>query len=132
MNKKPRARRGRKKTAYGKHLILDAYGIDEKKLRNRSALLKLLTRLPKKLKMRIVGKPAVLKVSSTIPRYPDWGLSGFAVLLESHISFHTWPKEGFVAMDLYSCKDFNHKDTVKYLNDYWLPRKMRIQIVNRG
>jgi len=120
------------KNLYGKHLVMDAYGVDEKKLRNRPDLIKLLSRLPKKLKMRIIGKPVVLKISSTIFKYPDWGLSGFVVLLESHISFHTWPKEGFVAMDIYSCRDFNYKSTVKYLKNYWRPQKMKIKVIIRG
>jgi S-adenosylmethionine decarboxylase len=82
--------------------------------------------------MTIIGEPLVFKVSSTIPKYSDWGLSGFVILLESHISFHTWPKEGFVAMDVYSCKDFNHENTVKYLKNYWRPKKMRTKVIIRG
>ena len=132
MNKNLRKSYGSRRGVFGKHLIMDAYGVDEKKLRNRLALIKLLSRLPKRLKMTIIGEPLVSKVSSTIPKYTDWGLSGFVILLESHISFHTWPKDGFVAMDVYSCKDFNHENTVKYLKSYWRPKKMRIKIIIRG
>jgi len=33
------------------------------------------------------------------------GLTGFAVLGESHISFHTWPEYGFAAVDVFTCGD---------------------------
>ncbi len=132
MNKNLRKSYRNKKGIFGKHLIVDAYGIDEKKLRDRQALIKLLSYLPKRLKMTIIRKPLVFKISSTSPKHPDWGLSGFVILLESHISFHTWPVENFVAMDIYSCKDFDHKDTVKYLKNYWCPKKMLTKIIIRG
>ena len=31
------------------------------------------------------------------------GVSCVGVLLESHISFHTWPSEGVITLDLFSC-----------------------------
>jgi S-adenosylmethionine decarboxylase proenzyme len=31
------------------------------------------------------------------------GISCVGVLLESHISFHTWPKEGVITLDLFTC-----------------------------
>merc|ERR1719201_2179350 len=31
------------------------------------------------------------------------GVSCVGVLLESHISFHTWPEEGVITLDLYTC-----------------------------
>lgn len=36
---------------------------------------------------------------------PSGGISGVAVLAESHISIHTWPERGFAAMDLFMCGD---------------------------
>ncbi|MCL5004846.1 MAG: adenosylmethionine decarboxylase [Patescibacteria group bacterium] len=115
---------------WGKHLIIDAYGIDYAKLRNQKSIKNLLKDLPKKFKMRPLGKESVKKVSSDF--YPDWGVSGFVMLYESHISLHTWPEEGYVAMDLYSCKDFDDKAIVKYLREFWNAKKMKIKVVIRG
>ena len=33
------------------------------------------------------------------------GVSGVAVLAESHISVHTWPEKGFAAFDVFMCGD---------------------------
>lgn len=35
----------------------------------------------------------------------DSGLTGFAVLGESHISFHTWPEYGYAGVDVFTCGD---------------------------
>lgn len=34
---------------------------------------------------------------------PNGGVSGVAVLAESHISIHTWPECGYAAIDLFMC-----------------------------
>ena len=31
------------------------------------------------------------------------GLTGFLMLAESHISVHTWPAEGYAAIDIFTC-----------------------------
>ena len=31
------------------------------------------------------------------------GISCVGVLMESHISFHTWPEEGVITLDLFTC-----------------------------
>ena len=34
---------------------------------------------------------------------PNGGVSGVAVLAESHISIHTWPERDYVALDIFMC-----------------------------
>ncbi|MDI6717861.1 MAG: adenosylmethionine decarboxylase [Patescibacteria group bacterium] len=116
--------------AWGKHLIIDAYGIDYKKLKDERAIKKLLKSLPKKFNMRPLGKESVKQVKSDA--YPDWGVSGFIMLYESHISLHTWPEERYVAIDLYSCKDFDEKGIQKYLKEFWGYERAKIKLVIRG
>ncbi len=118
------------KKIYGKHLIVDAYGIEEKKLKNFRTIRSLLKTLPKKFKMRPLGNAVVKKVSTDY--YPNWGISGFIMLCESHISIHTWPEEGYMTMDVYSCKDFNDKAIVKYLKKYWECKTMKTRTITRG
>lgn len=36
---------------------------------------------------------------------PNGGVSGVAVLAESHISIHTWPECGYAALDIFMCGD---------------------------
>lgn len=115
---------------WGKHLIIDAYGIEEKKLKNHKEIRKLLHRLPLVFKMKALSRAVVKKVVSDY--YPNWGVSGFIMLYESHISLHTWPEEGYVAMDLYSCKDFDDKEITNYVKEYWGAEKMKVKKITRG
>lgn len=36
---------------------------------------------------------------------PNGGISGVAVLAESHISIHTWPERDYAALDIFMCGD---------------------------
>jgi S-adenosylmethionine/arginine decarboxylase-like enzyme len=54
------------------------------------------------------------------------------MLYESHISLHTWPEKGCLAMDLHSCKNFNHRAVIKFLKKYWGCKKMKTRVVMRG
>ncbi|MCK5726288.1 MAG: adenosylmethionine decarboxylase [Thiotrichaceae bacterium] len=36
---------------------------------------------------------------------PNGGVSGVAVLAESHISIHTWPERDYAALDIFMCGD---------------------------
>lgn len=118
------------KKTWGKHLSIDAYGIEEKKLKDLQAIRNLLRDLPKKFKMRPLGNAVVKKVATD--HYSDWGVSGFIMLYESHISIHTWPEKGYMAMDVYSCKDFNTQAIIKYLKKFWNCKRMKTRVVIRG
>ena len=41
--------------------------------------------------------------SISFSKFPPYGVSGTIVISESHISTHTWPEQGYVALDIYTC-----------------------------
>ncbi len=114
----------------GRHLIIDAYGVEKKKLTNKKFLTGFLENLPKELNMRIVRKPIVNKIFSD--KYLCMGFSGFVIIYESHISFHTWPEENYIALDVYSCNDFSEKRAIKYIKRYFETNDMKIKSIMRG
>jgi S-adenosylmethionine decarboxylase len=51
----------------------------------------------------IVGELGLTGIRSGFKQFQPIGVTGFILLEESHISVHTWPEHGFVALDIFSC-----------------------------
>jgi S-adenosylmethionine decarboxylase len=60
------------------------------------------------------------------------GISGVAVLAESHISIHTWPERGFAAIDIFMCGACDPRDALPVLEDAFRPRDFRVTEQRRG
>jgi S-adenosylmethionine decarboxylase len=43
--------------------------------------------------------------SISFHRFRPMGVSGVVVISESHLSVHTWPELGYVALDIFTCGD---------------------------
>lgn len=43
--------------------------------------------------------------TTTCHKFYPWGVSAIVVMLESHLSIHTWPEFGYAAVDLYAGED---------------------------
>lgn len=118
------------KKIMGRHLIIDAYGVETDLLQNKKRMSKFLEDVPKELGMRVLRKPIVAEIKSDM--YPTVGLSGFVILYESHVSFHTWPEENYVALDVYSCRDFDGKEAAGYIKKYLGAKQMKVKSIIRG
>lgn len=67
---------------------------------------------PKKLELVKTVKPILeasvkqsdlTKISSSYHQFKPFGVTGFILLAESHISIHTWPEKKYIAVDLFTC-----------------------------
>jgi S-adenosylmethionine decarboxylase len=63
---------------------------------------------------------------------PNGGISGVAVLAESHISVHTWPERGFAAFDVFMCGDAEPEKTIPVLREAFSPSSINISEHLRG
>ena len=63
---------------------------------------------------------------------PNGGISGVAVLAESHISVHTWPERGYAAFDVFMCGDAKPELTIAVLKNAFHPQRMSITEQLRG
>jgi S-adenosylmethionine decarboxylase len=63
---------------------------------------------------------------------PNCGVSGVAVLAESHISVHTWPENGFAAFDVFMCGDANPHKAVDVLKRAFEPERIDVGEHLRG
>jgi len=99
---------------FGVHLMLDGYGADPVLLKDREALKTMLTDIPVSMGMHTICDPVVVEVGPKNRKDPG-GLSGFVLIAESHLSFHTFPNRGFVTIDLYTCQ--NDLDSNKLVSE---------------
>lgn len=60
------------------------------------------------------------------------GITGVALLAESHISIHTWPEIGFVALDVFMCGACNPHHALPVLEQFFRPQRMKVTATLRG
>ncbi len=63
---------------------------------------------------------------------PSGGVSGVAVLAESHISVHTWPEHGFAAFDIFMCGGAEPGRAAEALRDALRPARIELTEQRRG
>ena len=63
---------------------------------------------------------------------PNDGVSGVAVLAESHISIHTWPECGYAALDVFMCGGAQPAAAIEVLRDAFRPREIKVKELLRG
>jgi S-adenosylmethionine decarboxylase len=65
-------------------------------------------------------------------KFSPQGVSGVAVLAESHISVHTWPEIGYAAFDVFMCGDAQPWNAVGVLADAFDTNDIRVRELLRG
>ncbi|QLG88141.1 adenosylmethionine decarboxylase [Chitinibacter bivalviorum] len=60
------------------------------------------------------------------------GVTGMLLLMESHISIHTWPEHGYAAIDLFMCGAANADAALAVLQAALQPEQVTRQVVLRG
>ena len=62
----------------------------------------------------IASKSPYLKVETH--KFEPHGVTGYALLAESHISIHTWPEDDVARCDLFSCNPkTDYKSVIQYM-----------------
>lgn len=107
----------------GTHLIIDVYGgsfLDDLKL------------VEDALRKAVDAAGATLLHIHLHLFTPNGGISGVAVLAESHISIHTWPECGYAALDVFMCGEANPHATIEILRDAFAPERIAVEEHLRG
>lgn len=112
------------------HLIIDGYGANRKMLESEDIIYDLLDRYPSQIGMTKVAPPQVFKYVGSKPE--DWGISGFVLIAESHISIHTFPDRCYVNIDIFSCKDFDSEYAIQELKAIFEFDEIQKYLLNRG
>jgi S-adenosylmethionine decarboxylase proenzyme len=96
----------------GNHLLLEVYDVDYKLLNDGISIQEAMEIGVERAGMTILN----IYQHCFIPQ----GVTIVMALSESHVSCHTWPEEGSIAIDVYTCGPGNPKlialEMLKYLN----------------
>lgn len=107
----------------GKHLLLEVYNVDFKLLNDAMSLQEVIRGGISRAKMTI------LNIFSHC-FFPQ-GCTIVIALKESHVSCHTWPEEGCVAIDVYTCGEGNPRLVVLEILKYFNSDNYSLREVNR-
>ena len=151
----------RDKNYIGTHLVIDITSWDRELLRDEGKVNQYLTELIRLADMTCLVAPQTFKFpfdneykkfleklrieGTTSPlieeklKMLDYnenegsGVTGIAVLSESHAAIHTFPekKDPFMSVCLYSCKWFDANDIITYSNLYWKVKENHYVIMDR-
>lgn len=117
---------------FGVHLLFDGYNAKKELLANKEHLTKLLTEIPEKMGMHTISEPTVTEVGPLNEKDPG-GISGFILIAESHISYHTFPDRGFVTADIYTCQnDLDSEKFIALLSEVFGTSDYDTQVIKRG
>lgn len=68
-----------------------------------------------------------------VHRYSPQGVTGVAVLAESHLAVHTWPEQGYAAVDIYTCGTTAAPETaVRVLEGCFGAELVEVREITRG
>ena len=117
--------------AWGYHLIVDCFGCDHESCCNLDRGYEFLDQICDFLGMTKQTQPYIFKTCErTFPGRP--GFSGWVPIIESGIQVHTSANNNFVSIDVYSCKVFDPKKVETFVQSFFAPAEMDIQLVHRG
>jgi len=61
------------------------------------------------------------------------GVTGMAIVSESHLVIHTWPEYGYAAVDVFTCgSPRDPEDAIDVLRRHYAPERIGIMEINRG
>ena len=107
----------------GVHLIIDVYGASH---------LDNLEHVESALREAVTAANATLLHIHLHHFTPNGGISGVAVLAESHISIHTWPECGYAALDVFMCGESAPHETIDVLRKAFSPERIAVEEHLRG
>jgi len=106
----------------GTHLIIDLHGAQRlNDIEHIEATLR-----------RCVDAARATLLHIHLHRFQPSGVSGVAVLAESHISIHTWPEVGYAALDVFMCGSADPDACVPVLKEAFSATRVGVSELLRG
>jgi S-adenosylmethionine decarboxylase proenzyme len=117
------ARHGAQLQTVGTHLVIDLIGAER---------LDDLAHVEQMLRACVAATGATLLHIHLHHFTPNGGISGVAVLAESHISIHSWPEHDYAALDVFVCGAGDPHKAVDVMRAAFQPRRVVVGEYLRG
>ena len=108
----------------GRHIMIELWGCSQK------------INDPDSVRESIVSAVATIEATILnlhVHAFRPHGVTGFAVLAESHFAVHSWPEQGYLAADVFTCRmATNFDDAIDVLRRIFQPDRIEVQEVQRG
>ena len=86
-----------KEIKIGRQLVIDYYHCNEAAVSDINIIRELIHDIAKGID--------VIILKELYQEFAPVGITGFAIVSESHISIHTWPEYSYMGIDIFSCKE---------------------------
>lgn len=109
----------------GIHYLMSFFGCDIKQIDSMSFWKEILPSAIAESKIKILHKYYY--------KFDPQGITCFLLLSSSHLSVHTWPEFGYIALDLFSCaEDKENTKIISYIIKKVKHSKTKIKKEKRG
>lgn len=108
----------------GRHLIAEFYGCDPKISGDVEQIRQHLHAAAVVVDATVVGE--------AYHRFEPNGVTGVVLIAESHLSIHTWPSRGYVAVDIFTCGGLDPRPGCESLGEALRAESLRFQEILRG
>lgn len=108
----------------GRHLIAEYYDCRREILDDASSVRQAMLDAARAIGATVLGE--------NFHQFDPQGVSGTVVIAESHLSIHTWPENGYVAVDIYTCGGLDPRIGFELLADRLGASSCRVQEIVRG
>ncbi len=110
--------------ALGKHIILELYDCPSDLLSDP-------------IEVQRILETAALTMGATIVEsrfhhFSPLGVSGVIIIMESHLTIHTWPEYGYAAVDIFTCGILDIEAGVDLMSRELKAKKVEREMIERG
>ena len=108
----------------GRHLVAEFYDCSPSHLDDIAWL--------RELMLEAAGVIGASVLGDLFRRFEPKGVTGVVVIAESHLSLHTWPRDRYAAVDIFTCGQLDPRPGFRRLGDRLEASSCRVQETVRG
>ena len=87
----------------------------------------------KKILIKTVKMAKNTPLEIVIHKFNPCGITGVALLAESHIALHSWPEFNYLAIDIFTCGEKSKPyKALEYLKKEFKPKRVVVNEIKRG